>query len=468
MPTWTQLLSPDRHGKRRRADAAAFTPDRTPFQVDYDRLVFSSAFRRLHDKTQVFPFPENDLVHSRLTHSLEVACVGRSLGTRVGVDLQRRGALPAWASPRELGDIVAAACLAHDIGNPPFGHSGEDAIGSWFLGPGAAHVRALDAAERATLELFEGNAQGFRLLTRLESPANPGLQLTYATLAAFTKYPRGAVPKAEGVGKALVEGLGVVGKKHGFHASEADIFAEVARETGLVARAQPTLDGASAAAAPLAAWARHPLAYLVEAADDICYAILDLEDGVRLGHVPFARAKELLEPLAARTVEKHGRTLRAQAEAEDTNDYVGFLRATAIGALVDEAVEAFLRHEPALLAGENVNALPKYGASAALLDAIKRDTRRLCYEAREVVEIELAGYEVVHHLLDVFVPAVLAGAPSAREKKLRQLLPAYATRAETRPFERLLAVTDYVSGMTDSYAVSLFRRLRGIELPTKR
>jgi dGTPase len=463
MPTWTQLLSPHRHGKRRRAEPAAFTPDRTPFQVDYDRLVFSSAFRRLHDKTQVFPFPENDLVHSRLTHSLEVACVGRSLGTRVGVELHARGALPAWASPRELGDIVAAACLAHDIGNPPFGHSGEDAIGSWFLGPGTAHVRGLDAAERATLELFEGNAQGFRLLTRLESPANPGLQLTYATLAAFTKYPRGAAPKAGGAGAALVEALGVVGKKHGFHASEAEVFAEVARETGLTPRTVP-----SAIDAPLAAWARHPLAYLVEAADDICYAILDLEDGVRLGHVPFARARELLEPLAARTVEKHGRTLRAQAEAEDTNDYVGFLRATAIGALVDEAVEAFLAHEPALLAGANVNALPKYGSSAELLDAIKRDTRRLCYEAREVVEIELAGYEVVHHLLDVFVPAVLADAPTARERKLRQLLPAYATRAEARPFERLLAVTDYVSGMTDSYAVSLFRRLRGIELPTKR
>ncbi len=445
MMTWDRLMPLSRHGEAPR-DPARVTPDRTPYQRDYDRIVFSSAFRRLHDKTQVFPLPENDLVHSRLTHSLEVGCVGRSLGTIVGQGVVARGLVPEWLSARDFGDVVAAACLAHDIGNPPFGHSGEDAIGSWFRGTGRPFTADLSDAERDDLELFEGNAQGFRIVTRLQMPSQPGLRLTHATLAAFTKYPRASAPRPPR-GAPPVAGL----KKHGFHAAEGDFFAEVASAVGLLERPATLESGRT-----VRAWCRHPLAFLVEAADDICYAILDLEDGVRLGKVGFELARQCLEPLA--------KPKKPWVPGGDTKEYVGVLRALAITALVTEACDTFVAREAEILAGTLAEPLTQLIGSRPLLDEIKRETRERCYQAKEVLAVELAGYEVLDHLLDEWVGAALAPSPTPRQEKLLQLLPHDPRRASTR-YQRLLIITDYLSGMTDSFAVNVFRRFKGVALP---
>ena len=315
--SWLRLLSEQRLGGPPIA-VGSERRTRTAFQRDYDRIIFSTAFRRLAGKTQVFPLPDNDAIHSRLTHSLEVSCVGRSLGTMVGETLVQRhaGLASAGFTERSFGDIVAAACLAHDIGNPPFGHAGEDAIGRWFREH--ANVTAdLAPAQRADLETFEGNAQGFRILTRLQIPRNPGLRLTLATLAAFTKYPRPAGPRQKE--------LGIHGKKHGYFQTEAGLFAEVAEQLGLVTHA--------------AGWNRHPLAFLVEAADDICYSILDLEDGFRLGLVPYELVEASLSSIASK-----GASFAAPDPYPDRSNRmqnVSYLRAKAINHLANEVVIAF-------------------------------------------------------------------------------------------------------------------------------
>lgn len=444
---WPKLLSYARLGAQARpAPPAGDNAPRTDFQRDFDRIVFSTAFRRLHDKTQVFPLPENDLVHSRLTHSLEVSCVGRSLGTMVGAKVLERHPELAGAdvSARSFGDIVAAACLAHDIGNPPFGHAGEDAIGSWFKGH-REHTEGLTDQERADLEQFEGNAQGFRILTRLQIPKNPGLQLTLATLAAFTKYPRGAGPRpATG---------GIATKKHGFFQTEEALFAQVAEGTGLVPQ-----EGLG-----VTAWSRHPLAYLVEAADDVCYCILDIEDGFRLGLVDFADAHERLTAIAshdARFVPQP-----APTDPDDRKERISYLRAKAINHLANEVQDAFLDREASLVAGEpQPKGLSDDIPSAQALRDIKGFTLRTCYRSRGVVQIELAGYEVLQSMLDVLVPAVLAEAPTQKQAKLLTVIPV-GPQPEWGAYQRLLRVTDYLSGMTDSYAVSMFQRLTGVSLP---
>ena len=256
---WEKLLSNERLGAGRAPGSA----ERTAFQQDYDRIVFTSAFRRMKDKTQVFPLSKSDYVRTRLTHSLEASCVGRSLGAVVGREIIARHGLKDVESG-DFGAIVAAACLAHDIGNPPFGHAGEDAIREWFRSSGILQRHGFSAAQKADFERYEGNAQGFRIVSRLQSPANPGgLQLTSAVLAAFTKYPRPSQLDVELEGKS--------GNKFGFFQQDADNFARVAAATGLVERI------------PGRAWRRHPLAFLVEVADDTCYLIVDLEDAARLG-----------------------------------------------------------------------------------------------------------------------------------------------------------------------------------------
>ncbi len=424
---WSTLLSAERLG---RDGTRQPETSRTTFQRDSDRIVFSSAFRRLHDKTQVFPLPENDHVHSRLTHSLEVSCVGRSLGTAVGQRLlERHPALRACVDGRDFGDIVAAACLAHDIGNPPFGHAGEDAIGSWFT-EHAAMLDGLSDGEKRDLLHFEGNAQGFRIVTRLQIPNNPGLQLTLATLAAFTKYPWESKRS----------------KKYGFFQSEKIEFQQVAAGVGLMpARGDEV------------AFCRHPLAFLVEAADDICYSILDLEDGCELEKVSFDEAFACLAPIAAR-----GASYRAP-EHDGTKEPIAYLRAKAISHLVHEVCELFLASEEALLAGQVDRPLARSIPSADALQRIAALTRTACYRARDVLEIELAGYEVLHSLLEEMVPSVLAERPSNKQARYLDLLPTKPSPTAT-PYQRLLLVTDYLSGMTDSFAVRLFRKTRGMNL----
>jgi dGTPase len=446
---WNQLLCAERLG--RASKPQPHDPARSEFRRDSDRLTFSTAFRRLQDKTQVFPLADNDYVRTRLTHSLEVASVGRSLGARVGTHIAQRHRLAQHGS--EFGEIVAAAGLAHDLGNPPFGHSGEDAIRHWFqTSPIAAVAGAeLSAAERADIERYEGNAQGFRLITRLQMPDNPGgLQLTHATLGAFTKYPRESVVPADLPRSAS-------GKKFGFYQSEREHFARVAEYCGLLRR---TPDAAW--------WARHPLAFLVEAADDICYRLVDFEDGMRTGHLSYGQVRDAF--LALIPAKQHPRRLR---EAHDDTRRVQILRAVAIGAAIEEATEVFLAHERDILAGRFDQPLIDAGPSCAVWEKIMRRSRKTIYNTARGVEIEAAGFAVLGGLLDDFVASLndLAAhgkKAAARSHKLLALVPAQCLArqrtAPRDPYVRLLSMLDFISGMTDTYAVALYRKVRGISL----
>ncbi|HRX69774.1 MAG: deoxyguanosinetriphosphate triphosphohydrolase [Candidatus Competibacteraceae bacterium] len=447
---WNRLLSRVRPGLPYLHPA---NEARTDFQRDFDRIVFSSAFRRLQDKTQVFPLAQSDYVRTRLTHSLEVSSVGRSLGTMVGDSVIKRHGLKS-VYPQDFGAIVAAASLAHDIGNPPFGHAGEDAIRLWFTASatGQAVLDSLTEAQRQDFLRFEGNAQGFRIITRLQSPDNPGgMQLTCATLGTFTKYPCASWLPAEPPASSAF-------KKFGFYQDDADLFAEVAGQLGL----ELVLPGA---------WNRHPLAYLVEAADDICYRIIDVEDAFRLQQLPFEQVRDLLLPL---TGEAH-RAERKMAHITRSKEKIEYLRAKAIGAIIDQVHQCFMQHEDAILAGalpgELLDIIPAAGAMRALKDCGENQV----YVSRPVIEVEAAGFEVLAGLLEAFVMtvndlAVHGANASPKSRMLVYLMPeqfAGPGRCPVAdPYRRALAITDFVSGMTDSYAVTLFKKLTGMSLPT--
>jgi dGTPase len=423
------------------------TPERTPFQQDYDRIVFSSAFRRLKDKTQVFPLSRSDYVRTRLTHSLEASCVGRSLGAVVGREIIARHGL-ADVESGDFGAIVAAACLAHDLGNPPFGHAGEDAIREWFRSSGLLERHEFTPGERADFERFEGNAQGFRIVTRLQSPSNPGMQLTSAVLAAFTKYPHPSWLPDPLDGKS--------GDKFGFFRHDAESFAAVAASTGLIERV------------PGAAWRRHPLAFLVEVADDTCYLVVDLEDAARLGYVPYRDAECLLADIAGNAV-TGGRLDRLH----DPKERIEYLRAKSIGRLLESAAAVFLGNEAAILDGRFDDELLQHSAVAAPLQAVLKLAKETIYVAQPALEIETAGFEVLGSLLALFTQAVEAhsghGRCTSRERMLLKLLPAqflgHGGEPDSDPYVRLLQIADFVSGMTDSYAVDLYRKLKGFDLP---
>ena len=442
---WQQLLSRKRLGQ---TDTRADDASRTDFQRDFDRIIFSSAFRRLQDKTQVFPLARNDYVRTRLTHSLEVASVGRTLGTQVGAALIPHYGLDGVQSA-DFGAIVAAACLAHDIGNPPFGHSGEDAIRDWFqhTAHGQAALAPLSTVEREDMLNFEGNAQGFRVLTRLQNAANPGgLQLTYATLGAFSKYP---------CSSAQPRPAGAAWRKFGFFQADAEGFAELADHLGLI------MVGAQQ-------WQRHPLVYLVEAADDICYRIVDIEDAYRLRQLDYHEALALLAPLVD-TADLETR-LGAIATPKERIEY---LRAKAIGLLIQQTVDCFLQHEPAMLNGDFHHELLACIPHAEPLALLRQRAAEQVYIAPSVIEISAAGFHVLATLLDAFVGAVNAvaaqgsAAPPRQQMLLHlvpeQFIPRKQPLANT-PYLRLLGITDFVSGMTDSYAMSMYQTLQGIAL----
>lgn len=449
--TWERLLSTTRQGKPPEKDS---TVGRSVFQRDFDRIVYSSAFRRLQDKAQVFPLAKSDFVRTRLTHSLEVSCVGRSLGAELGLRLEAEKQMPKGISPGDIGSIVAAACLAHDIGNPPFGHTGESAIGEWFSNTnvGRAAIKQLSPAQKTDFEKFEGNAQGFRILTRLQNSHNPGLQLTSATLAAFTKYPRGASLQ----GGPL---KGVSWKKHGFFDADKKCFGEIAAAVGL-----------SKKLGKKSVWARHPLAYLVEAADDICYRVNDLEDGFRLKHVTLKEAQDLLL-----SIFDQGAAPTKWKDIGTEQDKIGYLRAKAINYLIDQSITHFQKHSGHILEGKLETSLIDGIPSAGALSRIIKISKEKIYKAREVLEIEAAGFQVLGGLLDAFLTAVNDIAKkgekkaSAKSQTLFYLLPQQLRVMEGEPedlYLRTLKVTDFISGMTDSFAVSLYKQLTGISLPT--
>ncbi len=438
---WRMLMTPDRVGMR---EPGTITPQRSPFQRDFDRVVFSGSFRRLQDKTQVFPLVKTDYVRTRLTHSLETSSVGRSLGSAVGVFLCDSFDLGDVRSS-DVGAVVAAACLAHDIGNPPLGHAGEEAIRHWFTHSAAAepfHGR-LSEAEHADIARYEGNAQGFRVLTRLEMPDRPGgMQLTCATLGALAKYP----------GSSL-SGLG----KFSFFQAEKELFAEVAEHCGL-SRVSP------------GQWTRHPLSYLVEAADDITYLIVDFEDGLRLGLIPGDELEKLfLELLDSREAKSEMARIRTPQQRAE------FLRAKAIGELVRQTTAAFIARHDDILNGRMEGPLLRSIPAIGILERIRSRSEESIYSNRRVAEVVAAGFEMVSGMLDIFVPCVeelaaehQGGPPaSSRSRRMGALLPASsfaATESETRPYARLLRVLDYISAMTDGYAVNLYQKLKGISL----
>ena len=443
---WNQLLCAERLGKD--GKPRPHDPARSEFRRDSDRLTFSTAFRRLQDKTQVFPLADNDYVRTRLTHSLEVSSVGRSLGARVGAVVSGRHGLKQHGS--EFGEIVAAAALAHDLGNPPFGHSGEDAIRHWFQTSAIAAVASvgLSAAQRADIERYEGNAQGFRLITRLQMPDNPGgLQLTHATLGAFTKYPRESLVP-DGIHR------GASAKKFGFYQSEREHFASVAEHCGLLRR---TPDAAW--------WTRHPLAFLVEAADDICYRLVDFEDGCRVDELHYEEVRDAFLALMP-----DGQKPKRLHEAHTDGRRVQILRAIAIGCAIDEAAEVFLENEAAILTGAFDTPLIDAGANRAAWAAIQQRSIETIYATPRGVKIEAAGFEVLGGLLDVFVSALNdIDTHPRRSGKLLQLVPAEylgpGRRPDPEPYPRLMKLLDFVSGMTDTYALELYKNVRGITLP---
>lgn len=417
---------------------------RSEYMRDWDRIVYSSAFRRMQDKTQVFPLAESDYVRTRLTHSIEVSSVGRSLGTLVGGFVVEKEKLDI--APQDFGNIVATACLAHDIGNPPFGHSGEEAIRSWFSGSGSRFLSGLTVEEQEDFLNFEGNAQGFRILTRLQNAVGRGgMQLTYAVLAAYMKYPRASYP--HNGNKSLVSE-----KKFGYYLNDRDTFLKVAKQVGLIEKREGT-------------YTRHPLAFLMEAADDICYQVIDLEDGHRVGRVSFAETEVLLKPIAFQTNEDPLKS--SYADIDDERGKIEYLRARAINNMVESVVEVFKSHYESIMNGSFENDLTSHSAYLDQLELIRRVSREKVYAAPNVLHIEAAGFEVLGGLLDKVVPALVLDKDQSTsvDKKIYSIIPRQFTHGKSR-YEQMLAATDFVSGMTDTYAVTLFRRLRGIDLPT--
>ena len=434
---WKTLLSADRPGQKSTSSESY----RSAFEQDYDRIIFSHPFRRLQDKTQVHPLPEHDFVHTRLTHSLEVSSVGRSLGKRVGeVILERHPTLSPTFSLFDFGAIVAAASLAHDLGNPPFGHAGEDALSDYFLETTSLR-NSVSEAEWNDLINFEGNAQGFRILNQHAY----GMKLTAATLGAFTKYPCPAhFPDRNKSKKSQ--------KKYGYFQSEKEIFTNLAAQLELIPASQ-------------AAWVRHPLAFLVEAADDICYSIIDLEDGCRLGLVSFDDTVELLVPILKEKLDR-----KKLAGDEGLNKKLGTLRAMSIGELIDACTAIFLAHEKEITEGKFDDALIDLCEFKDALKKIKEISIQKIYRARQVVEIEASGHEVLPGLLHEFVRASDFLWKKERSRKYNNLALLFppeiskAIAASDEAYGRLRHVIDFISGLTDRHALSLYRKIKGISM----
>lgn len=448
MMNWEELLSLRREGDINKRLRKEQNETRLGFEVDYDRIIFSSAFRSLQDKTQVIPLSKTDFVHTRLTHSLEVSVVGRSLGRLAGQKiLEKHPHLKTihGYQMNDFGAIVAAAALAHDIGNPPFGHSGEKAIGEYFsIGKGKRFKDRLTEKEYQDLIKFEGNANGFKILTENKPGIPGGIRLSYATLGAFMKYPKESLPHKPS--KKIAD------KKFGVFQSEKDFFAEVANELGLIPTGKK--DNLS--------FARHPLAFLVEAADDICYTIIDFEDGINLGLIQEEYALEYLIKLvkdSINTAKYHSLQTRA--------DRLSYLRALAINTLITEAVEIFLENEETILAGEFHEALfDKSRYEAQITDIIKISVEKI-YQSDEVISKEIAGYQMLSHLLDTYTNALLppVGEPDSNYNKLvLKLVPESEDYGKLSTYENLIRLCSYISSLTDSNIVASFKKFKGLRI----
>ncbi len=442
---WRYLLSNKRFGKEHYYNGT-FDADRarSDFQRDYDRLIFSSPFRRLQNKTQVFPLPGSVFVHNRLTHSLEVASVGRTMGNMFYQQVKKQDPELLQTAPliSEVGNIVAAAALAHDLGNPPFGHSGEAAISRYFTdGAGQQYKDQVSEKQWCDLTSFEGNANALRIMTHsFNGKGNDAYALTYPTLAAIAKYPCASIA---GHNKAFIHQ-----KKYGFFQSEENTFRRIAAELQL----QQVSDD------PLI-YHRHPLVYLVEAADDICYGIVDLEDAHRLKILSYEEIRELLVPL----IQDEKIEQRLEESREDEDARVGLLRARAINSLIVACVQKFYDEQERILNGTFNNSLVK-----ALDEKIRTPWKKIeavsarkIYNYSTVIHKEVAGYKVMEGLLEEFVPALL-NSNNHYYRKLKELIPQQFITSETDVYTNIVSVLDFVSGMTDLYAVELYSKIKGI------
>ncbi|MGY5846161.1 dGTP triphosphohydrolase [Salegentibacter sp. HM20] len=446
---WEQLLSLKRFGDTNKRLRKEQNETRLGFEVDYDRIIFSSAFRSLQDKTQVIPLSKTDFVHTRLTHSLEVSVVGRSLGRLAGQKiLEKHPHLETIHGYKmnDFGAIVAAAALAHDIGNPPFGHSGEKAIGEYFRhGEGKRFKAHLSEKEYADLVNFEGNANGFKILTEDRPGIAGGLRLSYATLGAFTKYPKESLPHKPSPH--------IADKKFGFFQTEREKFAEVAQELGLPKRGKGDDLG----------FARHPLAYLVEAADDICYTIIDFEDGINLGLIDEEYALEYLINLVKANI-----NTQKYHSLQNTADRLAYLRALAINTLIGEAVDCFIRNEEAILSGEFQQALfDKSSYEAQIKDIIKISVEKI-YQSVEVINKEIAGYKMLAHLLNTYTRAFLPEKDQENSNYNALVLKSVPKLAhlqeETSVYRTLMEICSYTASLTDGLTVASFEKYQGLRL----
>ena len=418
--------------------------DRSEFQRDYDRLIFSAPFRRLQNKTQVFPLPGSIFVHNRLTHSLEVSCVGRSLGNEIAKELLSHKLELQDTHLSEIGSIVAAACLAHDMGNPPFGHSGEKAIGTYFSeGKGQALKALVSEREWQDLIHFEGNANAFRLLThQFHGRRKGGFVMTYATLASIVKYPFSAE-------------LAGTKQKFGFFLSEEEEYRKIANELGLI---QLSNKGE-----PLR-FARHPLVYLVEAADDICYQMMDIEDAHKLKILTTEETKDLYFQFF--TDERKAKMKQVFDIVTDINEQIAYLRSSAIGVLVKECTRVFLEHETEILEGQFNSTLIREmqpSVKEAYANCSKTAFAKI-YTSKDVVDIELAGYQVITTLIDLMIDAVRYPDKAYSQLLINRVSQQYDILAPTL-YGRIQGVLDYISGMTDVYALDLYRKINGNSLP---
>lgn len=434
---WQQLISNKRLGQEEAHKQKS--DDRTEFRRDYDRLIFSAPFRRLQNKTQVFPLPGSVFVHNRLTHSLEVASVGRSLGDDVARELIKRHPELADTHITEIGSIVSAACLAHDMGNPPFGHSGEKAIATYFSeGPGIKYKDMVTPEQWADITHFDGNANAFRLLThQFKGRRKGGFVLTYSTLASIVKYPFPAIKAKK--------------QKFGYFQQEKDIYEKIANELGI----SPLTD---------AGGVRHPLVYLVEAADDICYEIMDLEDAHKLKLLSFEDTRDLM--LGFVPEENHQRIHEHSKDVTDKNELIVYYRSCAIGALEHECVRVFVENEDAILAGTFEGSLIKH-TCPLIHDAYERCVGvavNKIYNSRDVIDTELAGYKIISTLIELFTDAVMNPDKAYSQLLLGRISSQYEVDAEG-VYPRIMAVLDYLSGMTDVFALDLFRKINGESLP---
>ncbi len=441
---WKQLISNKRFGQEHKH--AERHDDRSEFKRDYDRLIFSSAFRRLQNKTQVFPLPGSIFVHNRLTHSLEVASVGMSIGNDISRWVIQKQPDLKDTLVEEIGTIVSAACLAHDLGNPPFGHSGEKAIQTFFSeGPGLKIKPMVSSEFWDDITHFEGNANAFRILThRFKGRRQGGFVMTYSMLASIVKYP---------FASSLAGNHG----KFGFFASEAESYKKIADELGISCKSAP--------GEPLK-YARHPLVYMVEAADDICYEIMDIEDSHKLKILSYAETEHLLLSFFDEDIQQKIRQRIIDEELTDENEKVVYMRASVIGKLENECVAAFLAHEEEILAGTFEGSLIDHISERqkkAYKECEKTSFSKI-YQSKPVLDIELSGYQIMATLMEVFIEAAVNPSRFYSKQLLRRVSSQYDIENESLE-ERIMAVLDYISGMTDIYALDIYQKINGISLP---